>query len=88
MTSDFPMTPEMLDLILQVTRITSEPLRQALHDHFVLNLPQSEAAQRYGVAKQQLGPQVRHIRTHLKPVFDEYAQLVMKAAAKPGKSKP
>lgn len=72
---DYPLTAPMLDAMLRVTRITSDQMRQALHDHLVLGHAQTVAAERYGYSKQQLGVHVKHIREKIKPAFDAYASL-------------
>ncbi|MDH0341996.1 hypothetical protein [Chromobacterium haemolyticum] len=65
--------------MLSQTRVTSEAMCRALHDHFVDGLLQSEAADRNGVARQQFNTQVVKIRTKVKPAFDAYADLVSNA---------
>lgn len=76
MSNDYPITAETLDIMLRLTQVTSEGMLQALHDHFVEGLPQSVAADRRGVARQQLNNQVLKIRTKVKPAFDAYAASV------------
>lgn len=75
---DFPLTAEMLDVILLVTRITSDEMRSALHDHFIRGETQSTAAARYGYKRQQVGVHVKAIREKFKPAFDTYAACVVR----------
>ena len=74
---DFPLTPAMLTAIIQVMRIDSERMQQALHDHLVLGHAQTVAAARYGYERQQLNVHVKRIREKLKPAFDAYADAVL-----------
>ncbi|WP_226034354.1 hypothetical protein [Aquitalea palustris] len=76
MPTNYPFTAATLDIMLSQTRVTSEAMRRALHDHFVGGLLQSEAADRNRVARQQLNTQALNIRTKVKPAFDAYADLV------------
>lgn len=73
---DYPLTTEMLEAMLRVTRITNPEMQQALHDHLVLGHTQSAAAERHGYSKQQLGVHVKHLREKIKPAFDAYASQV------------
>lgn len=77
MATDYPYTAQTLDIMLRLTRITSPTMRRALHDHFVLQDKQAAVAERYGYTKQHFGVHVRHIRTKIKPAFDEYARAVL-----------
>lgn len=88
---DYQITEQMLEQILSVTKITSESMRCALRDHFILGHPQSEVAERYGIKMQQIGPHIRRIRTKIKPAFDAYAKAVvraLRAKARPVKLPP
>ncbi|QNM95441.1 hypothetical protein [Chitinimonas koreensis] len=78
------LTAEMLTAMLSVTRITSENMQRALHDHLVLGDPQATAAARYGYSKQQLNVHVRHINGKIRPAFDHYAELVSIATSAGG----
>ncbi|UEC05494.1 hypothetical protein [Burkholderia vietnamiensis] len=80
---DYPLTAEMLDAMLRVTRIENENMRMALHDHLVLGEPQAMAAVRYGYSKQQLGVHVKAIREKVKPAFDTYAALTRALKKRP-----
>lgn len=79
---DYPLTAEMLAAMLTLTRIENESMQRALHDHFILGHPQTEAAGRYGYTKQQLGVHVKAIREKFKPAFDTYAAHAARSVAR------
>src|SRR5690554_2673212 len=72
---EIPITAETLEVMLRITRIKAPAMRQALHDHFVLGEPYSVAGSKYGLAKQQVYPNVKKILDEVKPAFDEYVRL-------------
>ncbi|NRF83797.1 hypothetical protein HQ619_07635 [Burkholderia gladioli] len=79
---DFPLTTEMLDAMLLVSRVTNESMRNALNDHLVLGESQVATAQKYGYTKQQLQKRVKRFRDEVKPAFDLYAVLASGGAGR------
>jgi hypothetical protein len=77
---DYALTKDMLAAMLQVTRIESERMVDALHDVLVLGKRPSPTAEFYGIKRQQLETRVTHVLA-LKPAFDKYATLVQNGHA-------
>jgi hypothetical protein len=67
----------MLDVMLSLSRIDKEPMRQALHDYLIAGVPLSTAAERHGHKKQQVHVAAKTMREKYKPAFDAYTALVL-----------
>lgn len=71
-----PLTPEMLDAMLEVTHIENAPMIRALHDVLIRGARPSPTAALHGVSRQVLERRLNHIVGKIKPAFDTYAILV------------
>lgn len=86
--TDYPLTAAMLATILDVTKVETAKMRDALHDVLVMKMKPSAAARRHGLQRQNLHAQLKNIRTVIKPAFDKYVALMQEAKAAPSASSP
>ncbi|CAJ6619520.1 hypothetical protein [Burkholderia arboris] len=75
---NYPLDAEMLEAMFEVTRMSNEKMRAAMHDHLVLGDSQSTVAARYEYTRQQISVNANKLLDVIKPAFDRYAARVVR----------